>query len=158
MTPGRQDVTVLRDFDRRDQPAVRSLILSGMLDRWRDQYDADANPDVDDMWASYIANGGEVVVFEADGAVVGTGTLVAEPDGGGRILRMSIERSYRRRGLGRRIVAELVERSQRRRLNPLRVTTDTPWRDAVALYTSCGFEIIDQTEAATHLSMSLTAD
>lgn len=149
---------MLRDFEPRDQPAVRQLILSGMRERWRDQYDAAANPDVDDMWSSYVAGGGEVVVWEEGETIVATGTLVPETDGGGRILRMSVDRPYRRRGLGRRMVAELVERAKRQRLNPLRVTTDTPWPDAVALYAACGFEIIEQTEAATHFSMWLVSD
>jgi GNAT superfamily N-acetyltransferase len=151
-------VVVLRDFERRDQQAVRQLILSGMRDRWGDRYEATANPDVDDMWASYIASGGQIVVWEQDGVVIGTGTLVLEPDGGGRILRMSVERSHRRQGLGRRIISELVERAKGAGLTPVRVTTDTPWPDAVALYASCGFKIVDQTEAATHFSMLLTPD
>lgn len=149
---------VLRDFEPGDQPAIQSLILSGMRDRWREQHDDAANPDVDDMWLAYVAKGGEVVVWEEDGAVVATGTLVPEPDGGGRIVRMSVDHAYRRRGLGHRIVAELVERAKRTGLSPIRVSTDTPWRDAVALYASCGFEIVEQTDAATHFSLSLTAD
>ena len=80
----RHDVVVLRDFELGDQPEVRRLILSGMRERWRERYDDAANPDVDDM-SSYLANGGEVVVWEEHGAVVATGTLALEPDGGGRI-------------------------------------------------------------------------
>lgn len=146
---------MVRDFEPDDQPAVRQLILSGMRERWGEQYDDAANPDVDDIWSTYVIKGGEVVVWEEDGVVVGTGTLVPEPDGGGRILRMSVDRSYRQHGLGRRIVAELMKRARRRRLSHLRVSTDTPWRDAVGPYASCGFEIVDQTDAATHFSLSL---
>jgi GNAT superfamily N-acetyltransferase len=153
----RHDVVVLRDFELGDQPEVRRLILSGMRERWRERYDDAANPDVDDM-SSYLANGGEVVVWEEHGAVVATGTLALEPDGGGRTVRLSIDRSYRRRGLRRRIVDELVERAERRRFTSLRVTTDTPWRDAVGLYASCGFEVVEQTDAATYFSMSLITD
>jgi len=47
-----------------------------MRERWRERYDDAANPDVGDIWSSYIAQGGEVVVWEEGGAVVGTGTLV----------------------------------------------------------------------------------
>lgn len=149
---------MLRDFELGDQAAVRDLILSGMRERWRERYDDAANPDVCDIWSSYIAQGGEVVVWEEDGAVVGTGTLVPERDGWGRIVGMSVDGSSRRRGLGRRLVAELVERARRRSFTSLRVSTDTPWRDAVALYVSCGFEIVEQTDAATHFSMPLISD
>jgi ribosomal protein S18 acetylase RimI-like enzyme len=146
---------VLRDFDVNDQPVVRALILSGMADRWGDQFDAAANPDTDDLWSSYVLQGGEIVVVEERGVIVATGALVRDPDGAGRILRLSVDRRCRRRGLARKVVAELVERARRRDLATVRVTTDTPWSDAVALYSSCGFEVVVQTEAATHFSMSL---
>jgi hypothetical protein len=42
--------------------------------------------------SSYLANGGEIVVREEHGAVVGTGTPALEPDGGGRIVRVSVSR------------------------------------------------------------------
>ena len=44
---------MLRDFETRDQAAVRQLILSGMRERWREQFEAAANPDVDHMWSRY---------------------------------------------------------------------------------------------------------
>src|SRR5205807_1991401 len=144
------------DFAPRDQPAVRELILSGMRERWGRRFDPTANPDTDDLWTSYIAKGGEIVVVEMDGAIIGTGTLLPEPGGGGRILRLSVEQRRRRQGDGRRIVGELIERAKRRQLDPLVVTTDTPWSDAVALYRSCGFIVVKQTKAVTHFSMSLT--
>ena len=115
---------MLRDFETRDQAAVRQLILFGMRERWREQFEAAANPDVDHMWSRYVTRGGEIVVWEEDGVVVGTGTLTPESDGGGRIVRMSVDRTRRRRGTGGRIVVELVGRAKRRRLNLLCVTID----------------------------------
>jgi hypothetical protein len=56
------------------------------------------------------------------------------------------------------VIAELVERATQRGLDPLRVTTDTPWSDAVALYASCGFTLVEQTEEASHFFMSLTTE
>jgi hypothetical protein len=49
----------------------------------------------------------------------------------------------------------LIERARRRALDPLCVTADTPWTDAVQLYRACGFEIISQNEVATQFTMSL---
>ena len=149
---------VLRDFQARDQQAVRDLILAGMRVRWAGQFDPSANPDLDDLWTNYIARGGEIVVFEENHAIVGTGTLLPDGASAGRILRMSVDRQHRRRGLARMIVRELVERARRRDWDALFVTTDTPWSDAVALYTSCGFEVVTQTDLVTHFSMRLFGD
>jgi GNAT superfamily N-acetyltransferase len=126
-----------------------------MRERWGAQFDASANPDTDDIWLSYVTRGAEIVVVEMGGNVIATGTLLPEIDGSGRILRMSVDRQHRRQGLARTIVAELVERSRRRGLDRVTVTTDTPWSEAVALYQSCGFDLVSQTDDASHFVLSL---
>ncbi len=146
---------MLRDFERRDQPIVRDLILGGMRERWASDFDPCANPDVEDMWGTYVALGGEVLVAEVHGEVLATGTLMPQVDGSGRIMRMAVRRQYRRKGLARMIVMELIDRARRRSLDPVVVATDTPWADAVALYRACGFELVRQTATATDFSMHL---
>jgi GNAT superfamily N-acetyltransferase len=92
------------------------------------------NPDVDDMWRSYVSRGGEIVVCVEDGGIVGTGTLLPEPDGGGRIMRMSVARTRRRRGIGRLIVTALVRRADQRGLRPTPADPRAP-RDATGRVT-----------------------
>lgn len=146
---------MLRDFELHDQHEVQYLILAGMYDRWGSRFDPAANPDTDDLWTTYVTKGAEIVVVEEGDQIVATGTLMPEADGAGRILRMSVDRRYRRQGLARAIVIELVERARRRALDPVRVTTDTPWPDAIALYLSCGLDLVSQDAAASHFSISL---
>ena len=69
---------MLRDFARRDQRAVRDLILDGLRERWGDGFDPSYNADLEDITSSYVAKGAEVVVFD-DGTVHGNDEhLVAE--------------------------------------------------------------------------------
>jgi ribosomal protein S18 acetylase RimI-like enzyme len=149
------DGTVLRDFEERDQWRVQELILAGMRERWGARFDASANPDTADLWLSYGTRGGAILVVEIGGKIIATGTLLPEVDGSGTILRISVDRQHRRQGLARTIVAELVERARRRALDRVTVTTDTPWSDALALYRSCGFDLVCQTDDATYFVMSL---
>ena len=146
---------MLRDFEPRDQDAVRQLIINGMAERWGERFDPAANPDTADLWATYIEPGGEIVVYEVGREVVATGTLIPEADGAGRIMRMSVDRRHRRKGFAKTVVGELIERAARRGLDPLRVLTDTPWSDAVELYRACGFTLVSQDEADSHFSMGL---
>jgi GNAT superfamily N-acetyltransferase len=146
---------MLRDFGRRDQPMVRDLILGGMRERWAADFDPCANPDVDDMWGTYVALSGEVLVVEVHGEVRATGTLMPQVDGSGRIMRTAVLPQYRRRGLARMIVTESIDRARRRSLDPVVVATDTPWSDAVALYRARRFELVRQTATATNFSMHL---
>lgn len=81
----------MRDFTPGDQTAVRELVLGGMRERWGDAYDPSANPDLDDISASYINQGAEVVVVDIEREIVATGTLLPECNRHGRIVRMSVD-------------------------------------------------------------------
>lgn len=96
------DVHELR-ADERD--AVRSLILDGLQQHWG-TVDPTLNPDLDDLAATYAA--GRVLVAAVAGTVAGTGTVTRRDDETAEIVRMSVAPEYRRAGLGRRLVADLV--------------------------------------------------
>lgn len=146
---------VVRDFTPTDQASVRALVLAGMRERWGDEYDPGANADLDDISASYSANGAEVIVSERGGVVVAAGILQVRPAGRGQLLRVSVEQSHRRQGLGRQVVDELVRRARRRGMAGVVVLTDTPWTSAVALYRSCGFTEVGHDDTDTHLLLTL---
>ena len=150
-----QTSPVIRDFEPADQDVVQALVEAGMQERWGDRYEPGTNPDLDDIEGRYVAQGAAVVVAEIERAVVGTGTLVSEPDGAGRIVRMSVDSQHRCRGIARALVAELVGRARRRGVRVLRVSTDVPWTDAISLYESCGFVETDRDDDEVHLEMRL---
>jgi ribosomal protein S18 acetylase RimI-like enzyme len=146
---------VLRDFEPCDQAPVRELVLSGMRERWGDAYDPLANPDLDNISASYVDRGADVVVAEIGGEIVATGMLRPEGDGRGRIVRVSVDQAHRQRGFGRQLVEELVRRARRRGMLEVVVLTDTPWTSALALYRSCGFNDVGEDENDTHFVLPL---
>lgn len=146
---------MLRNFSLRDQQAVQSLILDGLRERWGDRYDPTFNRDLDDVAGTYLEQGAEVVVIENGGQIVATGVLVPESHGRGRVVRMSVDARYRRQGLGRSVVEELVRRARHRGMRELLVLTDTPWASALALYRACGFVEVGRDETDTHFEMVL---
>jgi ribosomal protein S18 acetylase RimI-like enzyme len=145
----------MRDFSPGDQEQVRTLVLGGMRERWGDAYDPVANPDLDDISASYVDRGAEVVVVEMQGEIVATGMLQPDGDGRGRVVRVSVDQAHRRRGFGRAVVEELVRRARRRGMIEVVALTDTPWTSALALYRSCGFDEVGQDDADTHFALPL---
>ena len=134
---------------------MQRLVLDGLRERWGEDFDPQFNPDLDDIWANYVVPGNDVLVIVDGEVIVATGTLLSESTERGRIVRMSVDASNRRRGLGRQMVAELIERARQRNKHELIVLTDTPWASAVALYRSCGFIEIGHDATDTHFSMSL---
>lgn len=146
---------VMRDFSEDDQDAVRTLVLEGLRERWGDVFDPTRNEGLDDIHATYVTRGAEVVVVESQGRVIATGTLTPDEGDTGRIVRVSVARDHRREGIGREVVAELIARARRRAMTEVRVSTDTPWLSAVALYRSCGFEEIGRDSTDTHFTIAL---
>jgi len=148
-------MVIVREFDRTDQPRVRRLILDGLAERWGAEFDESFNPDLDDIAATYVDDGATVVVIELGGDVVATGTLLPREGRAGQLVRISVDPARRRHGLGRQVVLELVGRARQSGMTELRIQADTPWHSAVALYRSCGFEIVAHDDVDTELRMAL---
>lgn len=143
---------MIRDFTPADQPAVHKIIQAGMAERWGDQYDPSMNADSNDM-ESHVRAGGQVVVVETADGIVATGTLLVQPDGSGRLIRMATHTDHRRRGWARAIVEELVGRARQANLHPIHVLTDNPWDSAKRLYLSCGFVVTNIDDIDTHFEL-----
>lgn len=145
---------MVRGFEPDDKDAVRQLVLAGLAERWGSAFDPGHNADLDDLAASYLGRGAEiVVVVDEGGSIVATGTLVPETDRRGRLVRVSVDGGRRREGLARAVVDELVRRARRRGIRNVVVSTDTPWASAMALYRSCGFTELGRDDVETHFGL-----
>jgi GNAT superfamily N-acetyltransferase len=144
----------IRLFRPTDQDAARGLILAGLGERWG-WIDPTRNPDLDDIAAAY--GHGWFVVALVDGALVGTGALIPEAAGVGRIVRMSVRQALRGQGIGRRILAELAAIARRAGYHTLVLETTSSWTDAVRFYARNGFTVtqVDAAAAETHMALRL---
>ncbi len=73
----------------------------------------------------------------------------------GRIVRMSVERSLRRHGIGRSVLDALVARARQRGFHTLVLETTATWQDARSLYTSYGFQYLEERDGDAHYSLAL---
>ncbi len=144
----------IRPFEERDQAAARRLVLAGLGDHFG-VIDETRNPDLDDILASYVGPGHLFILAERDGELVGTGALVTESVGVGRLVRMSVDRQRRGQGIGRALVAHLVAAARERGDRRLLVETNDDWQDAIGLYRSCGFVEEDRRADEVHLALDL---
>jgi putative acetyltransferase len=129
---------IIRAFEPRDQAAARQLILTGLGEHfgWIDET---CNPDLDDITANYVELSHVFLVAEIGGELVGTGGLIVEREGVGRIVRMSVSRTHRRAGIGQALVARLLDAARQRGFAQVMASTSPNWKDAVGLYEHCGF-------------------
>jgi GNAT superfamily N-acetyltransferase len=128
----------LQPFCPSDQEEVKSLVLAGLVDHWG-VLDPSKNPDLDDIAAAYA--GATFLVARRDGRIVGTGALVPRGNGTAEIVRMSVTRDLRRRGLGRLILTRLVEQARRDGLHRVVLETTATWQEVIAFYLDYGFRI-----------------
>jgi GNAT superfamily N-acetyltransferase len=113
----------------------RQLVLDGLADHWG-AVDATLNPDLADIETVY---GNDVVLVAVQGdELVGTGILVVRPPAG-EIVRMSVHRDHRRRGIATTLVSELCRAARARGVDHLVVETNAAWSDARAFYEKTGF-------------------
>lgn len=95
-------------------------------------------PDLADVEASFLATGGEFLVVELDGHVVGMGGYRPEGDRA-EVLRVRVHPATRRRGIGRALMVELERRAARAGLRELHLDTATNQPEAMAFYRGLGF-------------------
>ena len=146
-----EEVT-LRPFRPEDQEAARCLILDGLRQRWG-ELDERKNPDLDDIAGHYACGSFFVACLREE--VIGTGALLPEADGVGRILRMSVARPWRRQGIGRRILEALLERARAAGYRRVVLETTATWEDAIAFYRRHGFRRVGVRHGDVHFVREL---
>lgn len=84
--------------------------------------------------------GGTFILLLADGEPVAGGAFKREDESTVEVKRVWTHSSYRRRGLARRVMAELEAEAARRGIANVVLTTGPRQPEAVALYLSLGYE------------------
>jgi ribosomal protein S18 acetylase RimI-like enzyme len=148
------DGITIRPFAPTDQITTRRLVLAGLGDHFG-VIDETMNPDLDDIVTHYLVPGHRFVLAERNGALVGTGALIEEAPDTGRLVRMSVDRDHRGRGIGRALVDHLVAEARARGYRRVVVETNDDWWDAIGLYRACGFVEFDRRDGDVHMVLAL---
>ncbi len=111
LNPSPQESIFLRPFQPQDQQPARELILEGLVEHWG-FLDPTLNPDLNDIAHTY-ANGLFLTAWQGM-TLVGTGAFLPVDGQTVQIVRMSVRKSHRRLGLGKRILEALLQEAARR--------------------------------------------
>ena len=146
----------IRPFVPADQAAVRTLILDGLREHWG-KLDPSLNPDLDNIAASYSTPGHVFRIAEIGHVLAGAGALKIAGDVG-QIVRVSVSPQWRRRGVGRALVAALLEATRARGLTRVWMETNDDWSDAIGLYRQCGFREYDRRAGCIFMELDLSGN
>ena len=129
---------LLTPFDQKYQNAVKQLILEGLVEHWG-TIDPLKNPDLDDIRKSYKDN--DFILAWHNGILVGTGALVRFDSHTSKIVRMSVKKDYRQRGIGKLILDHLVDLASDTGHDQVVLETTQNWTEVIKFYTTYGFQI-----------------
>lgn len=149
--PDARTVTIC-PLQREDQAHARALILAGLEEHWG-TLDPALNPDLNDIMRSYAC--GTFLVARIDGVVVGTGALMPAGDGVARVMRMSVAKPRRRRGIATRVLDALIVEAEARGCHTVVLETTETWSDAIAFYLHSGFTLTHHADGDAHFTRRL---
>src|SRR5581483_5760501 len=146
------DELLIKPFEPNEQVAVRRLILEGLGGHFG-YIDETLNPDLTDIMASYIIPGNVFLVAYLGSELVGTGALIPEKEDIGRVVRVSTDQMYRRKGIATTIMRHLLNIARQRGYRRVVISTNNGWEDAIGLYKYLGF--IEEARNQPGVSMAL---
>ena len=131
------------DFEPRHAEAWRTL-NEAWISRWF-AVEAKDREVLDDPQGAILARGGRIFMAEAeDGEPIGCVALLALPDGGYEVAKMTVAEGLRGGGLGRRLMQACVDAGRAAGAPRLYLETNSGLAPALALYRSFGFRELDK--------------
>jgi L-amino acid N-acyltransferase YncA len=136
----------IRDAAVEDAPALAQIYNQGIVDRLATLETEERTPDERRSWLAARDQRHPVLVAEAEGRIVGFGSLnVFNPRAAyDHVVDFSVyvERSWRGRGIGKRLLQALEGRARQLGFHKL-VLAAFPFNTAgLALYARCGFRVV----------------
>ncbi len=135
------------------QDAAKQLVLDGLKERFG-FLDRSLNPDLNDILGHY-SQSGIFLIGLCNGRVVCTGALTNEDGGIGRIQRMSVQPSFRRIGLARRMIESLETEAAEKGYTHLILETNNDWGSAISFYKAKGYQLDWKDDQRSHFIKSI---
>jgi ribosomal protein S18 acetylase RimI-like enzyme len=95
--------------------------------------------DLADIAGCFLDQGGEFLVAELDGHLVGMGGFRPSGQGRAEVLRVRVHPATRRRGVGRALMEALQDRARQLGIRELHLDTATNQPEAMAFYAGLGY-------------------
>ena len=148
-----------RDATRGDEPAIRSVVVAVLHEYGLAPDPANTDADLLDVTSSYTARGGvfRVLVSSTD-EIVGCGGLYPLEREEAEIRKMYLLPETRGRGLGRRLLRDLIAGARERGFKRVILETASVLEDAIALYRAHGFVPVRRDHLASRCDQAYVLD
>ena len=126
--------------------AADAAAFSALNEEWIARHftlEAEDRRQLADPVAAYIEPGGQILVAEHEGRVVGCVALAPDGTGAYELSKMAVAPELRGRGAGRRVLQAAIEHARELGATSLFLGSSTRLANAVHLYEQAGFEHVD---------------
>lgn len=152
-------INSLRIVPLSSETAVEALALINCgLSEYFPEFDSSMNPDLQDILSSYTTSERRMLLVLREDEVIATGALIKEEERIGRIVRMSVKKSHRGRGIAQRMVGALEDLARSVNYGLIRIETTQGWNKAIALYRRCGYTITGEDEGSVYFEKKMTRE
>jgi putative acetyltransferase len=143
---------VILPFQPADQDKVKELILNGLAEHWG-KLDLAKNPDLNNIAETYAQD--VFLVAWLEEKIIGTGALIHRSDEFAEIVRMSVVKEMRKKGVGRLILQQLIEIAEEKGYRKIVLETTNSWYEVIEFYLRCGFLITHEQDGDVYFEMVL---
>ncbi len=133
-----------RQYAAADKQAYIALNLDWIKESFTiEQSDRDQ---LENLEATILATGGQIIIAELDDRVVGTGAILPPhhyPQDGRKwleIVKMAAQKDLRGQGIGRAVLEALIAEGRALGANAIWLETNNDLKAAIRLYERCGFQ------------------
>jgi len=102
---------------------------------------------LEDPHGKIIAKGGRIFMAEQDGEAVGCVAMIAMPDGGYEVAKMTVREDLRGTGLGKLLMQACIGAGQAQGAPRLYLETNSSLTPAISLYSAMGFKHLAPVES-----------
>lgn len=89
---------------------------------------------------------------------MGTGTLVQRSSEIGEIVRMSVAKEMRRKGIGKLILQRVIHEALELGYRRIILETTNTWSEVIEFYLRCGFQITHEHDGDIYFKLDITQD
>lgn len=145
---------VIEEVSKDTQEDAKRIVLAGLKERFG-SLDESLNQDLNEIVLNYSSRGNHFLVGRINTKVICTGALIREEVDTGRIVRMSVQKEYRRHGLAQKMLKEIERRAQAKGFKRIVLETTNSWHDAISFYKKNEYKEFARNEYEVHMVKNL---
>lgn len=136
-------MTTIRRYRPADAGAIARLNDRALAETGTDPDDVPSIDDIEDIEREYLQTGGEFLVAQRDGRIVGMGAFTIEGNEG-ELFRMRVAPSVQGEGVGTRLLEGLEKAALGQGAERLAAETARRQSNAVSFYPANGYERVEE--------------